>query len=371
MTMIDTMIYVHIPFCDSKCFYCNFVSGIYKDDIKEKYFKKLNEEIEYHKNKNYNVTSIYIGGGTPSSVSTKYIGEILKNIFKNYFVSDNAEITIEANPCSLTKEKLQDYKKFNINRLSIGVQSLNNKCLKTIGRKHTKNQAISALKMAKSCGFKNINADVLIGIPKQNYAKLKSTVRILKKYVTHLSAYMLINEPNTKLTKMLENNEVKVVNEDTCVNYYNKLVKYLNKFNFKRYEISNFALKGFTCKHNLGYWQGNNYLGFGLSSHSYFNNERYQNSSVMAKYLDSDFEVEKHKLTKEEMIEEHIMLGLRTIYGVDTQYLKSIGYDILLSKKDEIALLEKNNFINVVKNRIVVNQDKWGVINQIILKLLP
>ena len=340
MTMIDTMIYVHIPFCDSKCFYCNFVSGIYKDDIKEKYFKKLNEEIEYHKNKNYNVTSIYIGGGTPSSVSTKYIGEILKNIFKNYFVSDNAEITIEANPCSLTKEKLQDYKRFNINRLSIGVQSLNNKCLKTIGRKHTKNQAINALKMAKSCGFKNINSDVLIGTPNQNYAKLKSTVRILKKYVTHLSAYMLINEPNTKLTKMLENNEVKVVNEDTCVNYYNKLVKYLNKFNFKRYEISNF-------------------------------NERYQNSSVMAKYLDSDFEVEKHKLTKEEMIEEHIMLGLRTIYGVDIQYLKSIGYDILSSKKDEIALLEKNNFITVVKNRIVVNQDKWGVINQIILKLLP
>ena len=264
------MIYIHIPFCDSKCFYCNFCSSIYSEKIKEKYFLKLVEEIKLNKNKNANISSIYIGGGTPSSIDQKYIKKIIKQINKNFNVLKNAEITIEANPCSISENKLLQYKKLGINRISFGVQSLNNKCLKIIGRTHTKKQAINAIKLAKKCGFSNINTDVLIGIPNQNYYKLKNTIkRLIKLKVQHISCYMLINEKGTKLTNLINNKKVKIISEDKCVKYYNNIFKYLKKYGYNRYEISNFAKKNYECKHNIGYWQLKEYYGFGLSAHSY------------------------------------------------------------------------------------------------------
>lgn len=184
--MNNAMIYVHIPFCDSKCYYCDFCSAKYDLETQEKYFKKLNQEIQFNSNKNILVSSIYIGGGTPSSVDEKYICEILYNIKKHYNISKNAEISIEANPCSITENKLLAYKNAGINRVSFGVQSLNNKCLKLIGRKHTKKQAISAIYLAKK-HFNNINADVLIGIPNQNYFILKNTIKnLIKLKIPHV-----------------------------------------------------------------------------------------------------------------------------------------------------------------------------------------
>ena len=369
--MIETMIYVHIPFCDSKCLYCNFVSGIYSEEIKQQYFLKLNKEIEYNANKKYIVTSIYIGGGTPSSIDSKYVVELINNIFTCFTIKDDVEITIEANPCSLTRDKLHDYKNCKINRLSIGVQSLDNYCLKKIGRKHTRRKALKAINLARQCGFNNINADILIGIPNQTYHKLKSTTKALLKKVSHISAYMLINEPNTPLTKMIANNEVKVVDEDKCVSFYDKIVKYLNKKHFTRYEVSNFAKNDMVCKHNMGYWQCKNYLGFGVSSHSYFLGERYYNTSNILEYIHSEFNYEKHKLTYSEKIEEYLMLGLRTKYGVNIEKLRSLGFDILTAKKTELDMLVSNDFIQILDGAIIVNNDKFGVLNQIILKLLP
>ncbi len=370
--MIDVMIYIHIPFCDSKCLYCNFVSGIYDEYLKKQYFKKINEEIKFNANIDYHITSIYIGGGTPSSVDSKYILEILKNIFELYYVDKNAEITIETNPASLTSDKLLDYKRGKINRLSIGVQSLNNKCLKVIGRKHTKKMALKAITLAQKYGFHNINTDVLIGIPKQNFFVLKSTIkRLVKAKVTHISAYMLINEPNTPLTNMIESQKVKVVDEDKCVKYYNKIVMFLKKRDFKRYEVSNFAKNNYECKHNIGYWQCENYLGFGVSSHSYLLGERYYNTSNIKEYLQSDFVYNKNKLSVNEKIEEFIMLGLRTKYGINIEKLKKLGYDVLSRKKQEIVMLVKNGFIKISNGCLVVCEDKFGVLNQIILKLLP
>ena len=372
MTMTNAMIYIHIPFCDSKCFYCNFASGIYDDNTKKKYFDKLIDEIKFNATKDFNITSIYIGGGTPSSVDANYISRVIQNIKENYIVDKNAEISMEANPCSLSKEKLLKYKQIGINRLSIGVQSLDDNCLKLIGRRHTKKEAIEKIKLAKSCGVENINCDVLIGIPSQNYRILKNTVKnLVRLKVSHISAYMLINEPNTVLTKKIDNNEVKAVSEDKCVVFYDKIVKFLHRHGYKRYEVSNFAKDNKICEQNLGYWLGTDYFGFGLASHSYVNGERYFNTSNLKEYLNSDFNYNKHKLSNQEKIEERIMLGLRTKFGVSIETLQKLGYDITKSKKNELYMLKSNNFITINDNKIMVNKNKFGVLNQIILKLLP
>ena len=368
----NVMIYIHIPFCDSKCYYCNFCSAKYTDKIKEKYIKKIIEEIKFNSNKNCNISSIYIGGGTPSSIDAKYIKKIIENIKQNYCVLDNAEISIEANPCSITEDKLLLYKDIGINRLSVGVQSLNNKCLKIIGRKHTKKQAINAIKLAKKCGFNNINADILIGIPKQNYFVLFNTVKkLIKLNLQHISAYMLINESGTKLTEMIRSGIVKTVNEDVCVNYYNKLCTLLKKYGYDRYEISNFCKKDFECKHNLGYWNMTEYYGFGLSAHSYIDGARYCNKTNMNEYLNFDFDYQKEVLSDAEKVEELIMLGLRTKNGVFLPKLKDMGYDILNSKIDVVNMLQANGFIQVKDDYIFIKEKAFGVANQIILKLLP
>ncbi len=370
MTMINKMIYVHIPFCDSKCYYCNFCSANYPQEIRTKYFEKLLEEIKFNSNKNFEVSSIYIGGGTPSSVDEKYIQKILLAIKENYIIKSDAEISIECNPCSITEQKLFAYKSCGVNRISFGVQTLNNKQLKQIGRRHNKKQAKNAIKLAKMCGFSNINADFLIGIPNQSYFSLKSNLsQIIKLGVTHISAYMLINESGTKLTKLIEDKKVKVPTEDKCVYMYNKMVGYLKKKNYHRYEISNFSLQGFECKHNQGYWQMTEYYGFGLAAHSFVCGARYSNTSVMDEYLNFDFNYQKENLSNEEIIEELIMLGLRTQNGVNKHTLKNYGYNYD-DKKEIIDNLRDNHFITEDEDYIRVCEDKFGVTNQIILKLL-
>ncbi len=372
MTMNDRMIYVHIPFCDSKCFYCNFCSGIYSEELKKKYIEKLIEEIKINSNKNCEISSIYIGGGTPTSIDEKYIANILNTIKKYYKISKNAEISIEANPCSTTEKKLIKYLKHGVNRISFGVQSLDDKCLKIIGRKHNKKQAINAIKLAKKCGFKNISADVLIGIPKQNYFKLKNTIKkLIFLKINHISCYMLINEKGTKLTKLIEDKKLKTISDEKCVLYYNKVNKFLKKNKYYRYEISNFAKVNYECKHNIGYWQLKEYYGFGLSAHSFIDTKRYCNTCNLNSYLERDFKYNKEELSNSEIVEEMIMLGLRTKFGIDAKKLKDYGYDIFNVKKDELEYLCKNNVIVVKNENIVVSEDFYGVINQIILKLLP
>ena len=372
MKINEKMIYIHIPFCDSKCYYCNFCSAKYSDEIKEKYFEKLLQEIEFNSNKNCNISSIYIGGGTPSSVDEKYIKKIIEKIKQNFIVLPDAEISIEANPCSITEAKLLLYKGIGINRLSIGVQSLNNKCLKIIGRKHNSRQAINAIKLAKKCGFDDINSDILIGIPKQNYFVIYSTLKkLIKLNLQHISAYMLINEDGTVLTKMIQSGKVKTVSEDMCVKYYNKLVKLLDKYGYYRYEISNFCKTGFECKHNQGYWNLKEYFGFGLSAHSYIDGKRYHSTTNMNEYLDFDFNYKKEVLSNSEKIEETIMLGLRTSQGINILSLNELGYDILSCKSQDIKMLQSSGIISVGDNYIKITPDYFGVANQIILKLLP
>ena len=355
---------LHIPFCESKCYYCAFSSFV-KNDEWEKYFKILIEQI-LSSPYSVKVESIFIGGGTPSVVDKKYIEQILLAIKAKFDVADNVEITIEANPNSLDREKLEFYKKIGITRLSIGVQSLDNGMLKTLGRKHNKKQVFYALKEAKKAGFENINCDLLLGLEGQTYFKLKKEVDALKKYVTHFSCYMLQIEDGTLLEKMVLNGQIKLPLDDKTVTNYLKLTKYLHKNGFLQYEISNFAKKGYKCRHNLNYWTRGDYLGFGLSAHSFVNKKRWANANTFAKFY-AEEKLFEEDLTDKQIVEEMIMLGLRCEEGVDKKKLKEQGYDI--EQNQNYDRLIKTGIIFEEGDKIKINPDYYGASNLVIEQL--
>ncbi len=357
---------MHIPFCESKCFYCNFVSGNYSDKIKEKYIQTLFNEIETIKDKR-TIYSIFIGGGTPSVLNSRLIVNLLEKIRSNFNISKNAEITIECNPNSLNYQKLKAYKKAGINRISIGIQSLDDGVLKLIGRRHNKSRAIQAIKMAKDVGFNNINVDLLIGITKNK--TIDGDVLFLKKLgVTHISAYMLILEKDTALFEKVKNGTVKLLSEDESIEQYNEYLKTLRKYGFKRYEISNFCLKGCECKHNINYWECGEYYGFGVSAHSYIDGVRYFNSNNILEYIENFNNKTYEKLTDKEKIEELLMLGLRMTKGVKLTSLNQLGYRIL-ENKNALKMLSLN-LIKTNTQRLYITYKNFGIENQIILKLI-
>ena len=359
-------IYVHIPFCQSKCVYCNFVSGCYKEEIISKYFEKLWKEIEnFHTNKL--VTSIFFGGGTPSSVSHKYIVKTLE-IIKNHFrIAKNVEISLEANPNSVNLEKLNAYFNAGFNRISFGVQSLNDETLKFLGRLHTKSQALEAIKLANSVGFQNINADILLGVSKEENFN-ESIQDLSMAGVTHISAYMLILEKDTKLYSLVKQKKVELLSEDESIDQYDVIKKILKQQGFKRYEISNFAKAGFECKHNLNYWTCGEYIGFGVSAHSYLNNRRFSNSDVIENYLQDKCDTKSEFISKIKQFEELIMLGLRTKKGVSLKALKNVGFNPLKNKN--VLKLLSLNIIRLTKTHLKITNKFFGVANQIILKII-
>lgn len=365
-------IYVHIPFCVSKCNYCNFVSMHACDDLQSRYVNFLCEEIAgaSDKFKEKICFSIYFGGGTPSIIDDELIEKILKTIKNNYKISKNAEISIECNPCTASDNKLKNYLKFGINRISFGVQSFNDDELKLLGRRHDSMTAKMAIQTAQNVGFKNISIDLMIGIPNQTQKSLISTINeAIAQNVNHISAYMLMLEEGTPLYNMIKSKKISVASDDACVDMYNVLYKKLSAFGFERYEISNFAIAGYECEHNQNYWNLGEYIGFGVSAHSYVDGVRFSNSNDIDKYLngqDKTFEV----LSDKEKIEETIMLGLRCKNGVSIKKLKELGYDILNEKADEIKYLLDGKFIAISGENIKITEKNFGMSSAIILRLI-
>lgn len=379
-------IYVHIPFCMSKCSYCSFISKNATENEIAKYFEYLNVQIvaECGIFKDKEISTIYFGGGTPSFVDVKYITETIRTIKQYYNIDKNAEITIECNPCSTTIDKLKEYKKDGFNRISFGVQSLDDDCLKIIGRRHNKQMAIDAIKMAQKVGFVNISADLLIGIPKQTQNMLLEDIKTLSSLgVKHISAYMLMLEESTKLyEQVVINHTLNVVNDDDCVNMYNCAYSLLKQLNFNRYEISNFAICGYESRHNVNYWDMGEYVGFGVSAHSFYNGYRIEGFNRFEDYY--KFIREKYilrmrpsimpnqeKLSSLQKIEECIMLGLRQAKGINLSKLKNLGYDIVNEKTETINALKQNKIIDFDDNYLFVTPNNFGACNQIILELLP
>lgn len=371
-------IYVHVPFCESKCAYCNFISFKSDEETKEKYVFALIKEMEMYKEKlkDCSVDTIFFGGGTPSCLRPKAIKNILNYIVNNFNVESDAEITIECNPNSITREKLSEYKLAGVNRLSIGLQAYNNKLLKLIGRIHTVNDFDRAIKNARIVGFDNINVDLLLGLPKQKMYDIAFELKHLTKLnIPHFSCYGLIVEENTKLFKDLENKLYSLPSEDLSVKMYNYTLNFLKKHGINRYEVSNFAKSGYESRHNLKYWNMQEYVGFGLASHSFFDNKRWENVTNLGDYFNL---VENEKLpainveieTKEGLKEEFLMTGLRKQNGISLEeYEKLFDEDLLISKQKELSKLFNENLVDIVDGRLFAMDKGFEFLNQIILNL--
>lgn len=319
-------IYIHIPFCVKKCNYCDFLSAPRTREQQEAYMDALFSEIEGRAGEygDYTVTSVFIGGGTPSVVEAERIAKVLSGIKEWFRVSRDAEITIEVNPGTVNEEKLRSYYKAGINRISIGLQSANDEELRKLGRIHTYEQFLDTYARAREAGFANINVDVMSALPGQSPESYRNTLYKLlqlQPIPDHISAYSLIVEEGTPFAQWAEEGSLDLPEED-CERYmYEETKRILEEAGFHRYEISNYAREGFPCRHNCGYWRRTEYVGFGIGAASLVGRMRFQNDSDIQKYIEHPLACRtgEQELSVKEEMEETMFLGLRMTAGVSVE----------------------------------------------------
>ena len=367
-------IYIHIPFCIKKCDYCDFISYTNCYDLQEKYVKKLIEEIEENRDllKNNFISTIYIGGGTPSSIKPEFIKKILDKIYEICEISQisekiKIETTIEVNPGTTTRNNLQLYKNCGINRLSIGLQSTNDNILEAIGRIHNYKQFLDKYKWAKEAGFKNINVDLMLGLPGQDIEILKESLENivnLQPMPNHISVYSLIVEEGTKIEQNINLGKLKLPDDEEERKQYHYTKNYLELNGYKHYEISNFAKPGFESKHNMNCWKQKQYVGFGVAAHSYVNGVRYANTSDLKEYLNVNYVESENDLkyrknfksikiieenqNKLDMEKEFMMLGLRKLDGVSiSKFEQKFGENPIYLFRNELQKLVEEDLLEV------------------------
>lgn len=351
--MKETAVYIHIPFCDHKCIYCDFYSIISYENIST-YLHALKNEIDFFGEKdsaNRKIISIFFGGGTPSFMEPDYIWQIIECVKKNFNVDKNAEVTLETNPGTVSKEKLIEFKNIGVNRISIGIQSFNNDELKFLTRIHDSGTAIKTVHDAHDSGFENISIDLIFNLPKQSkQIWLTNLERAVQLPIKHISAYSLILEPGTILNKMVLDGKVKMQNEDYDAELYELTIDKLTSNGFQQYEVSNFALPGFESIHNNAYWRYKDYFGFGTSAHSFIDGKRWWNFSSV-KFFNEAVKnygngiAGEEKLNLEQMMNEYVMLAIRS-KGLDTHELTNLfGNKWLTKNQDYILGLIEQNFL--------------------------
>ena len=361
-------IYIHIPFCIKKCDYCDFISYTNCYDLQEKYVEKLIEEIEENRDllKNNFISTIYIGGGTPSSIKPEFIKKILDKIYEICEISQisekiKIETTIEVNPGTTTRNNLQLYKNCGINRLSIGLQSTNDTILETIGRIHNYKQFLDTYKWAKEAGFKNINVDLMLGLPGQDIETLKESLENivnLQPMPNHISVYSLIVEEGTKIEQNINLGKLKLPDDEEERKQYHYTKNYLELNGYKHYEISNFAKPGFESKHNMNCWKQKQYVGFGVAAHSYVNGIRYANTTDLKEYLNikenpkeknfKKIKTVEEKQNKFDMEKEFMMLGLRKLEGISiSKFEEKFGENPIYLFRNELQKLVEENLLEV------------------------
>ena len=364
-------IYLHIPFCKSKCAYCNFFSLVTEKKMDD-YVSALKKEIINRKSYLGDdvVKTIYFGGGTPSLLPIKYVEEILELLHENYNVISNPEVTLEINPDTIDKDKMFALKRLGVNRMSVGIQSFNDDDLRYLGRRHDSRHALQVLDDLSSVGFDRITLDLIYGMPTLTEEKWNHNLDIFfSTGISHLSAYALTVEPKTILGQKIEKEELQEVSEEDTIRHYNILVERTKENGFEHYEISNFAKEGCRSQHNSIYWQDVKYLGLGPSAHSYDGDSRQWNVSNLTKYIqfvnadidtdtDADTDMgryyEREILSKEDKFNEYVMTSLRTSWGcnvdkIERDYGKSYAHNFLKNIKkyldSGIMLMKNNNFI--------------------------
>lgn len=355
MNQKELELYVHIPFCVKKCSYCDFLSAPATEQTKEAYMAALFAEIG-GRAKDYKdriVTSVFIGGGTPSLLSGDSIRQLMEHIREGFALAPDAEITMEVNPGTVTAEKLTAFYDAGINRLSIGMQSAQEQELKILGRIHDFDGFCQVYREAVEAGFTNINVDVMSGLPGQTLASYKDTlekVLRLEPMPQHVSAYSLIVEEGTPFAAMADRGELPLPEEDTERAMYEETIEVLAGYGFHRYEISNYALDGYECRHNVGYWIRRDYLGFGIGAASLIDNVRFQNGRDLNAYLAHPLACreEEQSLTTQEQMEETMFLGLRLIRGVSyPEFARCYGQTLEEVYGEVIARNEADGLLTV------------------------
>lgn len=356
--------YIHIPFCKSKCFYCDFVSYGCKENYVKQYINLLKQEISEKIKKideKVLIGTVYIGGGTPSYIDSKYICEILQSEEIKNNLKENCEITIEINPGTITEKKLLQYKETGINRISIGLQTTCNELLKKIGRIHTYEQFLENYNLARKIGFKNINVDLMLALPNQTISILEKSVQeVVNLKPEHISIYSLILEEDTKLYEMVNSNKINLPTEEEEREMYWKTKKMLEQNNYNHYEISNFSKPGYESKHNIDCWNQKEYLGFGLAAHSYYNDIRYSNTIVIEEYIKNinQKQMKKNIVVNEiqnidDKQKEYVMLGLRKIDGVSLKsFKKKFNQNLEDVFENEIQVLKKEKLIKLENDKM-------------------
>lgn len=372
-------LYIHFPFCKKRCLYCDFPTYSGRTNLMDKYLLVLKEEIVSLKNnfKDVLIDTVFLGGGTPTLFSGENIKYILKFLKENFEFSKNIEITIEANPETLDRYKLLLLAESGINRLSIGMQAAQDKILESLGRSHSYNDVSIAIKEARDVGFKNISLDLIYGLPNQSLRDWTETLtRAVELDVEHISAYSLIIEPETVFYDLYKENKLNLPGEELDEEMYVKVNDFLGEMGFNRYEISNYSKMSFESKHNLIYWENNDYIGLGLGAHSNYNSTRWFNEDDIDRYLDKIEKgmspiVESINIDMKEKCFESLMLGLRLTKGISKkEFLLKHGVPVDYFFKEQIDKLIDDGFIVSNANSLQATEKGLNFHNHISLQLL-
>ncbi len=337
--------YVHIPFCVKKCAYCDFLSAPAEESVQKAYVERLLEEIRMSGalSKAYEASTVFFGGGTPSILPSDWLCGILEVLRREFSFREDAEITVEANPGTVDKKKLLEYRRAGVNRLSLGLQSAENEELRLLGRIHTWEQFLESFRMARETGFGNINVDLMSALPGQTRESYHRTLeKVLALSPEHLSAYSLILEEGTPFYEKYKGHPELLPSEEEERQMYDDTRDLLEDRGYERYEISNYAKPGYACRHNLGYWERVDYKGYGLGAASLLHSIRYTNQMVLTEYLKGNTEGTKEPLTAQAVREEYFFLGLRKTRGVDPGIYRG-HYKELIQKLQMQQLLEEKD----------------------------
>ncbi len=386
--MKEMELYIHVPFCIKKCAYCDFLSAPAGEEERQRYVETMIKEIQGYRKKyqEYCVTTIFVGGGTPSVLSGEQIKEVFNALRASFVIDTQAEITIEVNPGTVTEEKVEAWMQAGVNRISIGLQSVNDEELQMLGRMHTYKDFLNTYHLLRDKGFNNLNIDLISAIPGQTLESWKKTLSTVAELEPeHISAYSLIVEEGTPFYTIygeggadgnLESVVQPLPDEETERFIYEETEMILQKYGYDRYEISNYAKPGYACRHNEGYWRRVNYLGVGLGASSLIENQRFRNFSTYDAYMDA---IQNQKLFHEEVeslsvtdeMEEFIFLGLRMMSGISREeFQKKFGKKIETVYEKQIQQLKKDGLIEFVENRIRLTKRGIDISNYVFEQFL-
>lgn len=402
--MNELELYIHIPFCMKKCNYCDFLSAPADEKSQSAYMEGLKRELLFYgkRLRGKRISSIYIGGGTPSWLQQSYIRELMETVYASFFVEDDAEITIECNPGTLTRNKLECYKKLGINRLSIGLQSADDEELKLLGRVHTYEQFLRNYELARECGFENISLDLMDSLPGHTVEKFYQTLTsVIRLKPEHISCYSLIIEKGTPFYDWYKFDVVKLYAgmrteelpmEDTSYQIGKMTQDVLAECGYFRYEISNYAKEGYACRHNIGYWQRKEYLGVGLGASSLLDEVRYSNIRGLRDYIEASLQIESRTvfdeslkrmifstnlhdevngLSREAQMEEFMFLGLRMPVGIEkSSFYRKFGFPVSFIYKDVLPKLKQEGLITETPTRLYPTEKGLDLNNYVAAQFL-